>query len=286
MSEQNQQKEPATLQPYRELAEQLKSSVKEIQGFYGERDSLRSELERLDGVKQKVGDSLYEHRSNSTETTKLASKLETLDREKRVKEAQLQSLSKCIEDREQDLHQLLPNACLTFERLLSVLRAHTLSQSVANFESLVHDSFRLTYQQEILTLAEHSIQMLDIQDISVPSATNWTITRPNDQRQDTMRAVLDTTFHLTDAADLLLVELTKSYNPTLPPFVLGELPKPEEPLPEPLQPQLDTDYLDPDVRDFALQLCQQSGKTLTNLNDQEKLVLANSIENFRLSKRH
>ena len=83
MEPQDQQKESTAnpLDPYRDLAEQLKHKSKELQGLYSERDALQSELERLQSVKGKVGDSLYENRGKSSEVTKLASKLETIERE-------------------------------------------------------------------------------------------------------------------------------------------------------------------------------------------------------------
>jgi hypothetical protein len=89
-----------------------------------------------------------------------------------------------------------------------------------------------------------------------------------EDRNETVKYVLQTARALTDTVDELLIE-----------FVLGKLPE-SEPTP-PLPVQTTFDILSPQERQFALQLCKDAGKDLDKLTEQEKTVLQMSLENFR-----
>jgi hypothetical protein len=100
-----------------------------------------------------------------------------------------------------------------------------------------------------------------------------------EDRNETVKYVLQTARALTDTVDELLIELDKLGEMDVPEFVLGKLPE-SEPTP-PLPVQTTFDILSPQERQFALQLCKDAGKDLDKLTEQEKTVLQMSLENFR-----
>jgi hypothetical protein len=150
-------------------------------------------------------------------------------------------------------------------------------------QALIHPSFRKQHEASIEILADTTTESVEVSNIQISSGNVWSLTRQltPEARAETLQFVRQTAIALTDQADELLAELDKLGQLTLPEFVLGQLP---EPIPEPRSPtaiDFESEWQSPGERDYIFQLCKEAGKDYKSLSDNEKIVLHNSLLNYR-----
>jgi hypothetical protein len=267
---------------YKQLVAELKSELHSLELLYREREQLESERDALAEHRQEIADGLYEHLGNSEEIAAFAKTLESKDKEIRVLDVTLGALTTHLHSQEEAFHQKVPQACHTFTRLFNAFRHAVRQQSRQQISDLIYEAHRISHQQQIDELTEVSIRLLEATEIQVPAGGNWLLIRPlaPEDREQTMQFTVQTCRALTDAADELLHDLDKLSDVDIPEFLLGELPVTQaEPLPT--VPDFREAWQSVAEREFVLTLCREAGKDLNNLSDHEKLVLQNSLENFR-----
>jgi hypothetical protein len=278
------------LKPYQDLADQLRAGLAQIETLQTEREGLQAEKERLGKAGKEIGNAIYEARGKNG-LAPLVGKLESAEREQKVTIAQLEALGGHLAAHEAELHKLLPKACFTFQRLCGALKTRVLDLERGRIELIVAEHLRSALVREIELLAESSCAVMALHDLQTPSGGNWSIIRPLEEksREETMRVVCETTHKLLEAAQETFTELGKLADQgaaaEIPAFFLGEPepePKPEQ-QPQGLEP-VEVSSLDSfrqEEREFVLQICREAGKSLETLSGDERLALANTLENWR-----
>jgi hypothetical protein len=271
--------------PYHELSQTIKSDLHNLNNLYREREALRSERETLQDARRVISDDLLDARNDSSAIAKFAKALETKDQTLRTNSAILEALDQRIQSAETSFHSLIPKACQTFTRLLQAFKDRLHDQQVRRISNLIHPTLRETLQPLIHQLADATIESIDAPALQIPSGGVWSLTRQltESSRSDTLQFVRQTSIALTDQADELLVELDKLGEAVqLPEFVLGPLPEPiSEQLLIPGSIDFEQEWQSPLERDYILQLCKEANKDFSKLTDHEKVVLQNSLLNYR-----
>jgi hypothetical protein len=273
------------MKPYHELSQTIKHEVRNLEHLYHERSALTDEREALSAERAAISDDLLDARNNASDIAKLAKDLESKDRDLRKLNAILQALDKRILTAEDQFHELVPKACHTFTRLLQHFKTLIHDRQVEMLQALIHPSFRKQHEASIEILAETTTEFWYVSQIQIPSGNVWSLTREliPEARVETLQFVRTVACALTNSADELLAELDKLGEAVqLPEFVLGALPEPIPERPAAL-PAIDfeQEWQSQGEREFILQLCKEAGKDLKTLSDSEKLVLQNSLINYR-----
>jgi hypothetical protein len=273
------------MKPYHELSQTIKHEVRNLEHLYHERSALQAEREQLRTERAVVADDLLDASNDASEISRLAIDLESKDRDLRRLEAIHTSLEKRIHTQEESFHELVPKACQTFTRLLNAFRSMVHERQVQRLRNLIHPSLRDQFEQSVEVLADATIEFQDVANIQIPSGGVWSLTRQltPEAREETISFVRQTTVALTEQADELLTNLDKLGEAVqLPEFVLGPLPEPiPEPVIPPTMPTLEEEWQSPQERDYIMQLCSEAGRDFKTLSDSEKIVLQNSLANYR-----
>ena len=250
--------------PYHELAAKLKNDLHALENLYHERSALQAEKERFAQDRREIVDDLLDARNESATIARLAMDLESKDRDLPRLEAILSALTSRIQAQEASFHELIPKACHTFTRLLITFRSMVHGRQVEMLRSLIHEGFRDQFQSEIELLADATCEAIEISQIQIPSGGVWSLTRQltEKDREETLKFVRTTAVALTDQADELLVEIGKLGDPEVPEFVLGALPEPPSEAPAPPAIDFESEWQNPQERDFIMQLCQEAGEGL------------------------
>lgn len=276
---------PAELVPYKELQKELSSKVELVERLHTERQDLRAQDTRNRESRDRLADQLLDGQ-------KVQEELHEQERELQETGYRLEAMERRIHHRESELHELLPLACDTFGRLLHALRSRVFERGIERLCAVLHPTMRGAHLKECEALAQFSKDFVDLAEISVPSSGHWQILRPllPEQRDDVVRAVLETSHALLDAADDLLFEVERITDVKIPVYALGELPTDSKGIMEPIssarkvEPVL-LEALESDEREFLMEVCRESERDPASLTDADRTVLAVTLENWKASRR-
>src|SRR5215472_9017214 len=267
-----------TMNPYQDLINQVKSDCQALDELYENRLSINAQREVLTESREALSDELLDGATDSSDLVACEAQLHKID-------TKLRALNRRIDSHEVAFHQLVPQACHTFQRLLQHYQRSVHERSVQDLQSLVHPNFRIGFAPQIEQLADATGASIAAHALQIPSGSSWAIARPLEpkSRSDTLQQVRATALALTDSAVQLLGELAKLGEiHALPEFVLGPLPEPiSEPVPEPPPTFDESLWQSPQEREFIMQLCQEAGRDFKALTDADKLVLLNSLKLYR-----
>jgi hypothetical protein len=284
-----------TTESYKNLCDELRSNVTELTSLYSERTALQEQLEQLQTASQTIADQLFETRRNQaaaqTERDKptLQTKLQQVDTDLRTTEATLAGANTAITALEVRLHSSLHDAGEPFRRLWQALRNHTLQVEVGTLLARISSSRSPQALRPLAEqLAEQSTAVAEVVALEPPGTGSWYTSQPlptdAEPRQTVMRAAVDLTNKLCSAGESLIALAGANADLTVPSFVAATATAPgfADSLQARTPPELpELGALDPEELAYVNELCRTAGKSLAELTDNDKAVLANSLENHR-----
>jgi hypothetical protein len=275
------------LKEYQSLADELRASVAELETLYAEREELTEQSKQLQAHFTATGRLLYEQRHDPVESNRLESRLEELEQDKRIGSATLQGLTTHLEEREAKLHTLLPKACHTFTRLFQTLRNTVQQQQASAIQEHIDPAHQERFSELCEQMSHHSTAILALSAIQIPSGGNWSLIRPliPDSRAATMAMVVTATKQLCDASASIFEEVERA-TVEVPEYILGEPiadPVPEQVTLQPID-MAELNSFSEEEQQFIQLVCRESHRNPAELTNDERLVLQNSLQNWRQAR--
>jgi hypothetical protein len=277
------------LDKYSRGADELASRLEQLATFHEHRAGLAREALALQATRDRLNQSILDA-EGPPET--LAENLRGLETERLVLEASKAALAPRIDRSELALQNALAPAGARFGRLRDYMLAQALSRATGRFAALLEPAWR--GRPEVLSLAEHELEYVQVASLALPSTGGWATARPLNEapvawnsltrpysaeelstaRAQTVDAIKTCASALVETGRKIIKECE----------AFGPEGVPEFDWTEPVQesksvacPEWNLPLQGSDA-DFIAEELRRSGKSADSLSDQEKEILARMVE--------
>jgi hypothetical protein len=272
----------------------IETLLVELAASHKQRDELTGELGALQITRSRLDQSILDEEAPASV---LLENMRELGDERLLLESSLEALAPRIQQKEQSLHQRLPESLSRFGRLRDYARAAVLESCRGQVRALVDPSAEASVEDRDLNgLAILLPDYIRVSKIAIPSLS-WSWSRPLDekpmhwnslvrppseaelaaQRRETIDCLVSAARSLCEAGKALVEAVT--------PFAQGCPAFEPEPEPAPTLGAAEiatwNEPLHGSDREFFEAVCKQGGRDPDNLSDREKEIMARMMAERR-----